>query len=79
MRFARHLVHYEGAVVSQIKFDHAKLTEEGSRDINVESTQKMKMSEAIGRTGHDNLDMLNQESLSEGMGGLFERVTAPEL
>lgn len=83
VRFAARLVWYEGAVRSKIKYDTSEMNEDGQltlKDPNVESTVKMKMSEAVGKVAteaNDELASLNSDSLSSGMGDLFERVTVP--
>lgn len=80
VRFAARLMYYQGAVAGKIKYDYSEIDDEGTpvkRDSNVESTKKVTMSEAMGRTGGDDLSALNFESQANDMGDLFERVTVP--
>lgn len=80
VRFATRLPYYQGAVVGKIKHDFSETDDEGNlvpRDSNVESTKKVKMSEAMGRVSGDDLTALNIESQANDMGDLFERVTVP--
>lgn len=82
VRFARRLVHYEGAVVGQIKMDHMQQDGDGQsvarRDSNVESTTKIKMSDAMSEIIQDEVAALNYESQQAGWGDLFERVTVSD-
>lgn len=80
VRFAARLPWYEGSVRWQITADTSEMDENGERkpkDSNVESTKKIKMSEAIGQVAQDEFSALNYDSQAAGMGDLFERVTVP--
>lgn len=81
VRFASRLMYYSGAVTGKIKVDYAEGADaDGNpvkRDENVESTTKMKMSEAMGQVAQDDLSSLNYESQSAGWGDLFDRVSVP--
>ena len=76
VRFASHLIYYEGAVQGKIKADYQEMQSDGEEtstsSSNSGTTQKMSMSEAMSRYG-DDLDALNYESEANMGGTLFER------
>ena len=83
VRFASRLGFYDGAVKTKIQNDYADQMGESSAgtvkiDPNVERTSKAKMSDLMGSTMQDEFYAMNQESLSNGMGDLFERVTVSD-
>lgn len=82
IRFACNLIYYAGAVQGKLKSDYSEHNEDGSvtlrADPKVESTQKVKMSDAMKQYGEsDDLDALNMDSEAAMGGTLFERVTVP--
>lgn len=78
VRFARHLIYYQGAVAGKMKLDYREANPDSDYPeyTGSSSSNTIKMSDAVHERGLD-VGMFNAESQMAGMGDLFERVSVP--